>query len=105
MKMIANYFNVNLLELTQKKVDSSDATFYIHVEAKDKLNKVIDYFDKYPLMGVKSLDYQDFKTVYSLILSNSPGGGAAWGLCHRGPSAPGAKDHLTYLGREKSQEL
>lgn len=80
MKMIADNFNVTLLEFTRTTFETPNSTYYIHVESKDKLNKVITYFDKYPLMGVKSLDYQDFKTVYSMILT---------------------KDHLSDSGREK----
>ena len=48
------------------------------------MRAVITYFDKYPLMGVKSLDFQDFKTVYSLILT---------------------KQHLTDLGREEIKQI
>lgn len=79
MKMIANYFNVTLLKSTRTTFDIPNSTYYIHVESKDKLDKVISYFDKYPLMGIKGLDYQDFKTVYFMIL---------------------AKDHLSDSGRD-----
>lgn len=40
---------------------------YFEVSKKDKLTKVINYFDLYPLKGIKSLDYNCFKEVYLLI--------------------------------------
>lgn len=79
MENIASYFSVSLLTSTRIKLTLPTSTYYFSVEAMDKLNKVIDYFDKYSLMGVKSLDYQDFKTIYLMILN---------------------KDHLTELGRD-----
>lgn len=84
MKMIANFFNVTLLENTRTTFNIPNSTYYIHVESREKLSKVIAYFDKYPLMGEKGLDYQDFKTVYSLILTNN---------------------HLTDLGREEIKRI
>ena len=85
MEMIANYFNVSLLtSIRETKFTVSNSTYYLSVESTDKLSKVIKYFDKYPLMGVKSLDYKDFKTIYLMILN---------------------KDHLTDLGREKIKNL
>jgi hypothetical protein len=79
MENIANYFSVSLFTSTRTKFRLPTSTYYFSVEAMDKLDKVIYYFDKYPLMGVKSLDYQDFKTIYLMILN---------------------KDHLTDLGRD-----
>jgi hypothetical protein len=79
MNNIANYFSVSLLTSTRTKFTLPTSTYYFSVETMDKLDKVIHYFDKYPLMGVKSLDYQDFKTIYLMILN---------------------KDHLTDLGRD-----
>ena len=84
MNNIANYFSVSLLTSTRTKFTLPTSTYYFSVETMDKLDKVIHYFDKYPLMGVKSLDYQDFKTIYLMILN---------------------KDHLTDLGRERIKEI
>jgi hypothetical protein len=69
MQIIADFFDVVLLESTRTTFKTSNSTYYFHVESKDKLSKVINYFDKYSLMGVKGLDYQDFKTIYSMILT------------------------------------
>jgi LAGLIDADG endonuclease len=93
MEMIANHFDVNLLTSTRK--DSkllSTSTYYFSVESKEKLHKVIDYFDTYSLMGTKSFDYEDFKTVYFMILS-------PLALCARG--ARRREEHLADLGRNK----
>jgi LAGLIDADG endonuclease len=57
MENIANYFSVSLLTSTRTKFTLPTSTYYFSVETMDKLDKVIHYFDKYPLMGVKSLDY------------------------------------------------
>ena len=38
MEMIANYFNVSLLEQTRTRFNTSDSTFFIHVESKEKLS-------------------------------------------------------------------
>ena len=105
MENIANYFSVSLLTSTRTKFTLPTSTYYFSVEAMDKLapglgipdlgvqgaspgDKVIHYFDKYPLMGVKSLDYQDFKTIYLMILNKAPGAGHSqtWGS---GAPAPG----------------
>ena len=52
----------------------------IGVTAIDKLERVVKYFDKYPLFGVKSKNYSDWRTVYDMIVS---------------------KEHLTEQGRVK----
>jgi hypothetical protein len=84
MQMIADFFDVALLESTRTTLKTSNSTYYFHVESKDKLSKVINYFDRYSLMGVKGLDYQNFKTIYSTILT---------------------KDHLTDSGREEIKQI
>jgi len=80
MEIIAKYFNVSLLTSKHfnKKLNFESNTYYFSVESKDKLTKVIEYFDKYPLMGIKFLDYKIFKIIFTMILN---------------------KDHLTNLGR------
>ena len=32
-------------------------------------NIVIPFFDLYPILGVKKMDYNDFKIIYNIILS------------------------------------
>jgi len=36
------------------------------VKSKNKVNKVIEYFTNYLLIGIKSLDCQDFIKVYKI---------------------------------------
>jgi hypothetical protein len=48
--------------------------------AIDKIKFIISYFNKYPLLGIKSEDFKDWETVYHMILS---------------------KEHLTEKGRSK----
>ena len=37
------------------------------VKYADILNIIIPFFDKYPIIGVKQLDYDDFKSAASLL--------------------------------------
>ena len=44
---------------------------------KDIGNIVIPFFDLYPVLGIKKMDYYDFKKIYNIILSKdhlTPGG-------------------------------
>ena len=72
---ISNYF-YNLSGLTLETVSKEykfDRNKYIHITEKtallqiknfsDIVDKVIPFFDKYPVLGVKSLDFTDFKKV------------------------------------------
>lgn len=66
MEMIAQHFGVSLLTSTRNNIKflKPASTYYLSIETKDKLSKVVEYFTNYPLMGIKSLDYQDFTKVY-----------------------------------------
>jgi hypothetical protein len=33
----------------------------------DIINKIIPFFDQYPILGIKSLDFADFKKVAELV--------------------------------------
>ena len=73
---IANYFN--LLEVSKQSAVESNSK-YIYDSTKretsllqiknnfDILNKIIPFFNKYPILGVKSLDFADFKKVAELV--------------------------------------
>jgi hypothetical protein len=50
----------------------------------DIVEKLIPFFDKYPILGIKSLDYVNFKTVVGIMQS---------------------KEHLTLSGLEKIRKL
>ena len=34
-------------------------------------NIIIPFFELYPVLGVKKMDYSDFKTIYNIILSKN----------------------------------
>lgn len=82
MSMLADYFEVSLLSKTvnNEKYISSVNSYYFSVESLLKIKKVENYFEKYPLMGVKGLDLKDFITGYHMILN---------------------KEHLTKEGKDK----
>jgi hypothetical protein len=65
MQMIATLFGVSLNTTTHY----TPPQFYwsVDVSTLSGVQTVIDYFDSYPLMGVKYLDYLDFKAAFSLI--------------------------------------
>jgi hypothetical protein len=71
MSLLANYFEVSLLTKTKNDIKFSAPanTCYFSVESFSKLNKVIEYFDKYPLISIKGLDLQDFMIGYNMILN------------------------------------
>jgi len=73
---IANYFNIIS---KQNDVDLNNKFKYIYDSLKressllqiknysDITNKIIPFFNKYPILGVKSLDFSDFKKVAELM--------------------------------------
>jgi len=82
MQLIADYFNSSLLSKTvnSNKYLSPVNSYYFNVESVSKLEKVVEYFSTYSLMGIKGLDYLDFIKVYSMIQK---------------------KEHLTDSGRDQ----
>lgn len=86
MSMLAQYFEVSLLTITRNnpKFSSPASSYYFSVETISKLNKIIYYFDKYPLIKIKGLDYKDFLIGYNMILN---------------------KEHLTDVGIEKIKNI
>jgi hypothetical protein len=57
---------------------------FLVTDIKNIINKVIPLFSKYPIVGIKSQDFQDFKQV-ALLIEN--------------------KEHLTAFGLEKIREI
>jgi hypothetical protein len=41
----------------------------VSVTSLDKLRPIVDYFNKYPLLGVKGLDLKDWEMVYNMFIS------------------------------------
>lgn len=68
---IANYFNILKKNLVESKYIYDSATRETSLlqikNNSDIINKVIPFFDQYPILGVKSLDFSDFKKVAELI--------------------------------------
>jgi LAGLIDADG endonuclease len=71
LKGLATYFSSNSKNLisNEKKVGiSEDKSVHLQIAKFSDINeKIIPFFDKYPIEGVKSLDFEDFKKVCKLI--------------------------------------
>jgi LAGLIDADG endonuclease. len=66
-----NYFNQKILS-NEKRVYTSEKNNSVHLQITnftDILEKIIPFFDKYPVIGIKSLDFEDFKKVCSIVKS------------------------------------
>jgi hypothetical protein len=73
---MANYFN-NFFEATTPMFTESRHQNYIYYTKNTSLlqiknyfyiqNKIIPFFNKYPILGLKSLDFNDFKHVAFLM--------------------------------------
>lgn len=68
MEEIANSLSTNLKTYNVLK-DDKTTMLSLSVTAIDKLKIVVNYFDKYPLFGVKEKNYSDWRTVYEMIVS------------------------------------
>jgi hypothetical protein len=71
LKGLATYFSSNSKNLNsnEKKVGiSEDKSVHLQIAKFTDINeKIIPFFEKYPIEGVKSLDFEDFKKVCKLI--------------------------------------
>ena len=66
-----NYLNLNVL-FKEKKVYTSEKDNTVHLQISnftDILEKIIPFFDIYPIRGIKSLDFEDFKKVCNIVKS------------------------------------
>ncbi len=83
------------IELMEKLIYSLDcgkielllkqsAVYFVVVKFQDILEKIIPLFDKYPIRGVKALDYTDFKKIVNIMFN---------------------KEHLTEQGLSKIQSI
>jgi len=83
MEKLAKYLACNLqthkknlnLNLKLEPIDS----LVIEIGALEKIEVLINYINKFPLIGIKGLDFNDWKSAYNLIKT---------------------KEHLTDSGRE-----
>ena len=71
LKGLATHFSSNSKNLNsnEKKVSiSEDKSVHLQIAKFTDINeKIIPFFEKYPIEGVKSLDFEDFKKVCKLI--------------------------------------
>jgi hypothetical protein len=64
MKSFVTYLGCGRVEVNSK----SFMTYLVVGRFNDIIEKVILFFDKYPIFGVKSLDFICFKTVAKLMV-------------------------------------
>lgn len=76
LNRIINYILLPTLKL--EKVD------YVVVKFSDVIEKIIPFFDKYPILGVKKKDFDDFKLTANIMKN---------------------KEHLTLEGLEKIKKI
>jgi len=58
-KKIATYLRVNLLSRTRKQKDKTYYAFMVISHSKASHDKVVSYFDRFPLYSSKYLAYKD----------------------------------------------
>lgn len=78
MKSFIDYLDCGAISKNSTWID------YTVVSYNDLIFKIVPFFDKYKIIGVKLQDYLDFKRVAELMKT---------------------KDHLTILGLEKIKEI
>jgi len=77
------FFSSNFWEITSKKISGDIIDFKV-TKYSDIVDKIIPFFEKYHIIGVKLDNFQDFCKVAKLV---------------------GDKDHLTVEGLEKIRLL
>ena len=66
LKAISTYFN----EYTEKKVTLTEKSAQLQISKfSDITNIIIPFFNKHPILGMKSLDFIDFKKVCDILKS------------------------------------
>jgi hypothetical protein len=71
MSILAIFLNVNLLSRTRIKDDKQYHSFSVMAHNKKSLSIIIEYFNKYPLISSKYLDFKDWLNILELQKSNS----------------------------------
>lgn len=65
MQELASFLSCNLITYKNK----TGEVLSLCVSSIDNIKIIINYFDKYPLIGDKLNDYNKWKIVYKMILS------------------------------------
>jgi len=71
MSNLANYLGSNLLSRSRIKGDKQFYSFIVMAHNKINLIKISNYFNKFPLLSSKHLDYMSWKYILELQQSNS----------------------------------
>lgn len=66
MEEIANCLSCNLKTYNLVKPYKT-SVLSVNITAIDKLKTLVDYFDKYPLLGIKEKNFNDWKKVYFMV--------------------------------------
>jgi len=67
LKTIRDYLNCGIIETVSTRPNAAKFVVY---KFEDIICKIIPFFDKYGLHGIKKLDYYDFRRVASIISKN-----------------------------------
>ena len=70
MSKIATFLNTNLLSRTRIKKDKQYYSFIVMAHSKISLNLIINYFNQYPLLSSKYLDFQSWVHILKLQQNN-----------------------------------
>ena len=71
LKNLAVYFNSGIIETVKTRPSQSS---YVVYKFSDITEKIIPFFNKYSLKGVKALDFNDFKKIANLVENSSQTG-------------------------------
>ena len=71
ISQIALFLKTNLLSRTRIQKDKQHYSFVVMAHSKQSLDLIIDYFNKYPLLSSKYLDFQSWVYVLKLQQINS----------------------------------
>lgn len=67
IKSLINNFGCGRIELNLEK----SAVYFVVTKFNDITDKIIPFFEKYLIQGVKALDFSDFKKVVELMKNKS----------------------------------
>ena len=71
MSKIAEFFGTNVLSRSRIKGDKHYFSFMVICSNKTSLIKTTKYFNKFPLLSSKYLDFKDWYKIFELQTSNS----------------------------------
>lgn len=70
MSKVAGFLGVNIYSRSRVKKDKEFFSFTLMSHNKDSLVKIINYFNNFPLLSSKYLDYKDFAYILELQFKN-----------------------------------